>query len=82
MNQFINNSTLINIGSGDTISNSVSTGKLQILNSNVISSFSGATSINYSGASATVISSNSTVNTNYTITNLNGNITILTDMIY
>lgn len=82
MTQFINNSTIINVGTGNTISNSVSTGNLQILNSTVISKYSGATSINYLGASTNVISSNTTVNTNYGITNLKGNITILTDMIY
>jgi hypothetical protein len=77
--QLINNSTLINLGTGSTIQNTTSTGNLQILNSSVISSFSGATSIDYTG-STNVVSSNTTVNTPYSITNLYGNITTLTDI--
>ena len=76
----INNSTIINSGTGDTISNSVVTGSLQTVNSMVISN-SGATSISYTSTSP-VISSNTTLNTNYNITDLKGEITILTDLIY
>jgi hypothetical protein len=81
-NIFINNSTVINLGTGSTMAyNTTNNGDLQILNSTLISSYSGATSIAYTGAT-TVISSNSTVNTNFDITDLKGNITTLTDLIY
>ena len=54
---------------------------MQTLNSTIISSYSGATSIVSTGT-APVISSNSTINTPYNIVDLKGNITILTDLIY
>ena len=79
---FINNSSVINLGSGTTIAyNTTNSGNLQITNSTLISSYSGATSIDYSGTT-TVISTNSTVNTNYNINDLRGNINTLTDLTY
>ena len=80
INAFINNSIIINTGTGDTLSNTTNFGNLQVLNSTVTSS-NVSTSIVSSGT-APVISSNSTVNTPYSITDLRGNITILTDLIY
>ena len=79
-NIFINNSTVVNLGTGSTISfNTTNNGDLQILNSTLISSYSGATSILYNGTTS-VISSNSTVSSPYTITDLKGSITTLTDL--
>ena len=80
--KFINNSSVINLGTGTTIAyNTTNSGNLQITNSTLISSYSGATSIDYSGTT-TVISTNSTVNTNYNINDLRGNINTLTDLTY
>ena len=79
-NIFINNSTIINLGTGSTISfNTTNNGDLQILNSTLISSFSGATGILYNG-STNVISSNTTVSNPNNINNLLGNIIVLTDL--
>jgi len=79
-NIFINNSTIINLGTGSTISfNTTNNGDLQILNSTLISSYSGATSILYNGTTS-VISSNTTVSSPYTITDLKGSIITLTDL--
>ena len=81
-NIFINNSTIINLGTGSTVAyNTTDNGDLQIVNSTLISSYSGATSIAYTGAT-TVIATNSTVNTNYNINDFKGNINILTDLTY
>jgi hypothetical protein len=81
INAFINNSTIINSGSGDTLSNTTNFGNTQIVNSTLISSYSGATSILNTGT-APVISSNVTVNTPYNILDIRGNITTLIDLIY
>ena len=80
LNTLIDNSTIINTGSGSTITNVVNSGTLQILNSSVYSN-SGA-SINYTLSGASVISSNTTVNTPYSATTLYGDITTLTNLIY
>ncbi len=77
----INNSTIINSGSGLTASNSVSSGSLQSLNSTLVTASSTGNTINYTSTSP-VISSNTTVNGNYNITDLKGEITILTDLIF
>ena len=77
----INNSTIINSGSGLTASNSVSSGSLQSLNSTLVTASSTGNTINYTSTSP-VISSNTTVNGNYNITDLKGDITILTDLIF
>ena len=81
LNSFINNSTIINSGSGNTLSNTGTTGNLQITNSTLISSFSGATSILNTGTTP-VMSTNTTVNTPYNIVDLRGSINIFTDLIY
>ena len=81
VDSFINNSTIINSGSGDTLSNITNFGKTQILNSTLISGYSGATSILNTGT-VPVITSNVTVNTPYNILDIRGNITTLTDLIY
>jgi hypothetical protein len=81
INAFINNSTIINSGSGNTLSNITNFGNTQIVNSTLISSYSGATSILNTGT-APVIASNVTVNTPYNILDIRGNITTLTDLIY
>ena len=79
---YINNSTIINLGTGSTVVyNTTDNGNLQIVNSVLISSYSGATSINYTG-NTSVISSNTTVNTDYSASTINGNIITLTDLIY
>ena len=81
-NIFINNSTVINLGTGSTVAyNTTNNGDLQVVNSTLISSYSAATSIAYTG-STTVIATNSTVNTNYDINDFKGNINILTDLTY
>ena len=81
LNSFINNSTIINTGSGNTLSNTGTTGNLQITNTTLISSFSGATSILNTGTTP-VISTNTTVNTPFNIVDLRGSINIFTDLIY
>ena len=81
INSFINNSTIINSGSGNTLSNITNFGNTQILNSTLISSYSGATSIVNTGTTQVVVS-NVTVNTPYNISDIRGNITILTDLTY
>jgi hypothetical protein len=79
-NIFINNSNVVNLGTGSTIAyNTTNNGDLQIVNSTLISSFSGATGILYNG-STNVISSNTTVSNTNNITNLLGNIIVLTDL--
>jgi hypothetical protein len=75
----INNSTIINSGTGVTLSNTTNFGSLQLINSTIITS--GATSI-YNTGSTFVVSSNSVVNTNYNISDIRGGITVLTDLIY
>jgi len=81
-NIFINNSNIINLGSGSTVAyNTTDNGNLQIVNSTLISSYPGAKSIAYTGVTS-VISSNTTVNTSYNIFDLKGTITTLTDLIY
>ena len=81
INSIINNSIIINTGSGNTLSNTTNFGKLQVLNSTIISSHSGATTILSTGTTS-VIASNTTVNTPYNISDLKGSITVLTDLIY
>jgi hypothetical protein len=79
-NIFINNSNVVNLGTGSTIAyNTTNNGDLQIVNSTLISSFSGATGILYNG-STNVISSNTTVSNPNNINNLLGNIIVLTDL--
>lgn len=78
LNVLINNSSIINSGSGDTISNNTNFGKLQLLNSSIYSN--GGLSINYP-TSSEVVTSNLIVNTDYSATTHNGDITILTDLI-
>ena len=79
-NIFINNSNIINLGTGSTVAyNTTDNGNLQTLNSTFVSSYSGATSILYTG-STSVIASNTTVGSDYNINDLKGNITTLTDL--
>ena len=78
LNVLINNSSIINTGSGDTMSNSTDFGTLQILNSTIYSN--SGLSINYPTLS-NVISSNTVVNTDYSATTLSGEITKLTNLI-
>jgi hypothetical protein len=78
---YINNSTIINSGSANTLSNTTNFGKLQVLNSTLISSYSGATSILNTGTTP-VIAYNTIVNTSYNISDIRGGLTILTDLIY
>lgn len=80
LNTMINNSTIINTGSGDTLTNLTNNGTLQILNSSVYSN--SGSSISYGVSGSTVVSSNTTVNTPYSVTTLNGDITTLTNLIY
>lgn len=78
---FINNSTIVNSGSANTLSNTTNFGKLQVLNSTIISSYSGATSILNTGTTP-VITYNTIVNAPYDISDIRGGLTILTDLIY
>jgi hypothetical protein len=79
LNVAILNSNIVNLGTNNTLTNSTNNGDLQILNSSIYSNTGDG--IEYAGTNS-VISSNTLVNTNYTITNLLGEITILTDLIY
>ena len=78
LNVLINNSNIINTGSGDTMSNITDFGILQTLNSTIYSN--SGLSINYPTLSD-VISSNTVVNTDYSATTLSGEITKLTNLI-
>ena len=75
---YISNSTIINAGTGGTLSNATSFGSLQLMNSTILAN--SGTSINYSAS--TVISSNSQVNTAYNITTFIGNIDTITEISY
>ena len=81
----INNSIIINSGTGSGFSNTTAYGKLQLLNSTIISS---TYSINYTNTfsppslTSSVITSNSQVSSDYNITTLYGNIDVLTNMIW
>lgn len=79
LNVLINNSTIINTGSGDTLTNTTDFGVLQTLNSSIYSN--SGLSVNYQTLSD-VISSNTVVNTNYSATTLTGTITKLNNLIY
>jgi hypothetical protein len=79
LNVLINNSNIVNIGSGDTLTNITNFGRLQVVNSSIYSN--SGLSINYPTTSE-VITSNLTVNTDYSATTHSGEITKLTDLIY
>ena len=78
LNVLINNSSITNTGSGNTMTNLTNFGKLQMINSSIYSN--GGLSINYP-TSSEVITSNLTVNTDYSATTHSGEITKLTDLI-
>lgn len=75
----INNSIIINSGTGSGLSNTTAYGTLQLLNSTIIS---GTNSINYTNSLSPVITSNSQVNNDYNITTLYGNIDTLTNITF
>ena len=79
LNVLINNSNIVNTGSGDTLTNITNFGRLQVVNSSIYSN--SGLSINYPTTSE-VITSNLTVNTDYSATTHSGEITKLTDLIY
>jgi hypothetical protein len=74
----VNNSIIINTGSGNTLDNTTAFGSLQLLNSTIISS---GVSVNYTSTSP-VTSSFSTTNTPYVITTLNGSLATTTEITY
>ena len=74
----VNNSVIVNNGSGNTLENTTAFGSLQLLNSTVISS---GTSINYTSSSP-VTSTYSTTNTAYNINTLNGSLATVTEITY
>ena len=75
----INNSIIVNGGTGSGLSNTTAYGTLQLLNSTIIS---GTNSINYTNSLSPVITSNSQVNNDYNITTLYGNIDTLTNITF
>lgn len=79
LNVLISNSSIVNTGSGDTLTNTTNFGRLQVVNSSIYSN--SGLSINYPTTSE-VITSNLTVNTDYSATTHSGEITKLTDLIY
>ncbi len=74
----INNSKIVNAGSTDTLSNLTNFGLLQLEHSTIIST---GISINYTGT-ASVRSDNSSTNTMWSVNNIGGDITLITDLIY
>lgn len=76
----INNSTIINSGTGTTLSNATNFGSLQLINSTIMTS--GSTSILYTSAGTPVVSSNSVANVNYNIANITGTINVINELTY
>ena len=79
LNVLISNSNIVNTGVGNTLNNTTNFGRLQMVNSSIYSN--SGLSINYPTTSE-VITSNLTVNTDYSATTHSGEITKLTDLIY
>ena len=79
VNAFINNSTIINSGTGSVLSNATSFGSLRMLHSTIITG--GSLSIDYRGT-ASVISGNVIVNATYSIVDIIGGITTLNELGY
>lgn len=76
----INNSTIINTGTGTTLSNTTNFGTLQMINSTIITS--GSTSVSYLSAGTPVISSNSVTNANYSIASAYGTFSVINELTY
>ena len=76
----LNNSTIINTGTGTTLSNTTNFGSLQLINSTIMTS--GLTSVGYSSTGTPVVSSNSVANTNYNIASVYGTFNVINELTY
>ena len=79
LNTYIQNSTLRNRGTNDMLSNTLSTGSLQITNSTLINSSSTASTINY--PLGTVVGGGAFSNKDIIVSTLSGTVSVLTALI-
>lgn len=76
----INNSTIINSGTGTTLANTTNFGSLQLINSTIMTS--GNTSVSYASAGTPVVSSNSVANVNYSIASVYGTFNVINELTF
>ena len=79
LNTYIQNSTLRNRGTNDMLSNTLSTGSLQITNSTLINSSSTASTINY--PLGTVVGAGAFSNKDIIVSTLSGTVSVLSTLI-